>query len=204
MLTDAERIIGLYQRHARAWAAAREDLFGGPLIEVGWLDRFLRMLPPCPAVLDLGCGSGEPIGRYLAEKGCHLTGVDAALEMITMWKGRLPQHAWHVADMRSLSLGRLFDGVLAWDSFFHFSHDDQRRMFPVFRAHAGSGAPLMFTSGPSHGVAMGTFGGEPLYHASLDAAEYRSLLGEHGFDIVAHKVGDPACGGRTVWLACLR
>jgi hypothetical protein len=64
--------------------------------------------------------------------------------------------------------------------------------------------PLMFTSGPSHGVAMGTFGGEPLYHASLDAAEYRSLLGEHGFDIVAHKVGDPACGGRTVWLACLR
>jgi SAM-dependent methyltransferase len=141
MLTDAERIIGLYQRHARAWAAAREDLFGGPLIEVGWLDRFLRMLPPCPAVLDLGCGSGEPIGRYLAEKGCHLTGVDAALEMITMWKGRLPQHAWHVADMRSLSLGRLFDGVLAWDSFFHFSHDDQRRMFPVFRAHAGSGAP---------------------------------------------------------------
>jgi hypothetical protein len=103
--------------------------------------------------------------------------------------------------MRTLSLGCLFDGVLAWDSFFHLSYDDQRRMFPIFQAHASTGAPLMFTSGPAHGVAVGTFGGEPLYHASLDAAEYLALLSEHGFAVMAHKVEDPACGGRTVWLA---
>jgi hypothetical protein len=36
-----------------------------------------------------------------------------------------------------LSLQRSFDGILAWDSFFHLNHDDQRRMFPVFRAHGG-------------------------------------------------------------------
>jgi len=203
MATDAERIIALYQRHARTWAVARGDLLGGPPMEAGWLDRFLRMLPAYPAVLDLGCGSGEPIGSYLAEQGCGLTGVDAAPEMITMCKACLPRHAWHVTDMRTLSLGRLFDGVLAWDSFFHLSHDDQRHMFPIFRAHAATGAPLMFTTGPAHGVVVGTFGGEPLYHASLDAAEYRALLGGHGFTIVAHEVEDPACGGRTVWLARL-
>jgi hypothetical protein len=106
--------------------------------------------------------------------------------------------------MRVLSLGRRFDGILAWDSFFHLSHDDQRRMFPVFRAHAASGAALLFTSGPAHGVAMGTLGGEPLYHASLDGAEYRALLAESGFAVVAHAVEDPTCGHRTIWLAQLR
>jgi hypothetical protein len=94
--------------------------------------------------------------------------------------------------------------ILAWDSFFHLCHDDQRRMFPVFRAHAAPSASLMFTSGLAHGEAMGTFEGEPLYHASLDGAEYHALLDENGFAVVAHAVEDWTCGRHTIWLAQLR
>ena len=36
---------------------------------------------------------------------------------------------------------------------------------------------------------------------SLDPAEYATLLGGIGFNIVAHVVEDPQAGGRTVWLA---
>ena len=74
-------------------------------------------------------------------------------------------------------------------------------MFPIFRTHAAQRAALMFTSGPAHGVAIGTFEGEPLYHASLDPAEYRALLDKNGFAVVAHAVEDPTCGGHTIWLA---
>ncbi len=74
-------------------------------------------------------------------------------------------------------------------------------MFPIFQAHALPGAPLMFSTGHSHGEAIGSYQGEPLYHASLDATEYRSLLGESGFSVLAHVKEDAACGGRTVWLA---
>jgi trans-aconitate methyltransferase len=204
MTTDADRIIGLYRRHARAWAAARGSRQGNRLMEAGWLDRFLSLLPPRPAVLDLGCGTGEPIGRYLTDQGCDLTGVDSSPEMIAMCEGHLPEQTWRIADMRSLSLGRVFDGILAWDSFFHLGHDDQRRIFPVFRLHAAPRAALLFTSGTAHGVAMGTFEGEPLYHASLDSAEYRALLDENGFAVVAHMVEDPSCGRHTIWLAQLR
>ncbi len=171
-------------------------------MEAGWLDRFLGLLPlPRPAVLDLGCGPGEPMARYLAERGCDLTGVDSAPEMIAACEARLPGHSWRVGDMRALSLGHRFDGILAWDSFFHLLHDDQRRMFPTFREHAAPGAALMFTSGPGHGVAIGAYRGEPLYHASLDPAEYRALLRANGFGVVEHVAEDPDCGGHTVWLA---
>ena len=61
----------------------------------------------------------------------------------------------------------------------------------------------MFTSGPAHGVAIGTFEGEPLYHASLDGAEYRALLHQNGFTVMAHVTEDPACGRHTIWLAQL-
>jgi hypothetical protein len=62
----------------------------------------------------------------------------------------------------------------------------------------------MFTSGTSFGEAMGTLEGEPLYHASLDAAEYRRLLDSNGFDVVDHVVEDPECGRHTVWVGRLR
>jgi SAM-dependent methyltransferase len=201
MPTDAERIVGLYRRHAGAWAFARAAPSAAPPMEAGWLDRFLALLPRDPTVLDIGCGSGEPIARYLIGQGCALTDVDSAPEMIDLGEARLPGQTWHVADMRSLALGRAFDGIIAWDSFFHLCHDDQRRMFPIFRAHAAPRAALMFTSGPAHGVSMGMFEGEPLYHASLNPAEYRALLDASGFAVVAHAVEDPSCGWHTIWLA---
>ena len=203
MASDDEQIIRLYQRHARAWTQQRERQ-RGRLMEASWLDRFLGLLPVRRAVLDVGCGSGEPMGRYLAERGCGMTGIDSAPDMIAMWNDRLRGHASRVADMRLLCLGKRFDGILAWDSCFHLCHDDQRRMFPVFRDHAAAGAALMFTSGPAHGEAIGSLEGEALYHASLDSAEYRALLDEAGFAVVADVAEDPTCGGHTVWLARFR
>jgi SAM-dependent methyltransferase len=197
MSKDADRIIGLYQDRARAW----DEMRPRALMERAWLDRFIGLLPACGSVLDIGCGSGEPIARYLIEAGLDLAGVDASPAMIAMCRTRFPERDWTVADMRRLALGRRFDGLLAWDSFFHLTPEDQRAMFPIFAAHAGQAAALMFTSGPRHGEAIGAFHGEPLYHGSLDPAEYRSLLDKHRFEVVAHVAEDPGCGGHTVWLA---
>jgi len=200
MTSEAERIIGLYQRHADAWAHDRGDR----LFEAAWLERFRRLLPLHATVLDIGCGTGKPIARYLIEQGFEITGVDSSPAMIAMCRDHFPAQEWQIADMRTLALGRTFNGVLAWDSFFHLAPDDQRRMFPIFRDHAAPRAALMFTSGPSHGEAIGSFHGEPLYHASLDREEYRTLLDESGFDVITHVVEDPNCGLHTIWLAQLR
>ncbi len=59
----------------------------------------------------------------------------------------------------------------------------------------------MFTSGPAHGEAIGSFNGDPLFHASLAPEEYRALLDACGFEVVAFEPEDPSCGSRTVWLA---
>lgn len=200
---SAERIIGLYRRHAHAWAVKRANQ-PGTLMEAAWLDRFLALLPRQPTVLDIGCGTGLPIARYLAERGCKVTGVDSSPEMIAICRDTLAQQEWRVADMRNLSLLRTFNGILAWDSLFHLCPDDQRQMFSVFQAHAAPDAVLMFTSGPGFGEAIGTFEGEPLYHASLEGAEYRALLDNSGFVVEAHVVEDPACGLHTIWLAQCR
>lgn len=205
MSTAAERIIGLYERHAAGWinARLREGREAG-LYEREWLDRFRGLIPSGGSVLDLGCGAGEPMARYLDGVGYAVAGVDSSPAMIAAFQARLPRPRALVADMRALSLGETFQGILAWDSFFHLNHADQERMFPIFRAHAAPNAAVMFTSGPARGEAMGLMEGEPLYHASLDADEYRALLDRQGFTVIATVTEDQTCGGRTVWLAQLR
>jgi cyclopropane fatty-acyl-phospholipid synthase-like methyltransferase len=195
----SESIIDLYQRHAREFDRER----GRDLLEREWLDQFLGHIPAAGTVLDIGCGMAEPIARYMIERGFMVVGVDSSPSMIEMCRGRFPDAEWIVADMRELSLGRRFDGVLAWDSFFHLNVDDQRGMFARFAAHALPGAPLMFTSGTSEGEAIGSWCGEPLFHASLAPAEYELLLASNGFLVEAHRANDPDCGGHTVWMATL-
>lgn len=196
-MEDAGRIVGLYQRHAAAFDRLRDKT----LFERSWIDRFVQALPARAAVLDIGCGSGEPIAADLIGRGLALTGIDSSAAMIDLCRSRFPEAKWLVGDMRDMALGMRFDGLLAWNSFFHLTGDDQRAMFPLFAAHARPGGLLMFTSGPDEGVAMGTFEGEPLYHASLSPDEYQALLEENGFAVIAHALNDQASGGVTVWLS---
>ncbi|SFK45465.1 class I SAM-dependent DNA methyltransferase [Methylocapsa palsarum] len=194
---DSQKIIGLYDRHARAFDRERNR----SLFERPWLDRFLRLLPAGGSILDLGCGVGEPIGRYFIESGREVVGVDSSPAMIAVCKNRFPRGTFVEADMRTLSYPRSFSGIIASDSFFHLTPADQRKMFGVFRQHADKGAALIFTSGPAYGVSMGEYHGEPLYHASLDVAEYHALLDQNGFQVVSFALEDPDCGGHTIWLA---
>ncbi len=199
MADFSERIIDHYERHAREWAADRRN---SDWNDKPWHDRFIAALPKNATVLDLGCGSGSPVAVNMVACGFRVTGIDASATMISLCRDRLPNQEWIVADMRSLSLGRRFDGILAWDSFFHLTPDDQRHMFEVFSAHAAQPAILMFNAGPAHGEAIGSYRGEPLYHASLDVAENEELLARSGFTVISHAIEDwQSGGGRTAWIA---
>jgi cyclopropane fatty-acyl-phospholipid synthase-like methyltransferase len=195
----SETVIDLYRRHSSRWDADRR---GSGWNDRAWHEMFAGALNAGSRVLDLGCGGGEPIAHFLVKQGMHLTGVDASPEMVMLARDRMPDQEWIVADMRRLALDRRFDGILAWDSYFHLAHEAQRAMFEVFDRHATDTAVLMFNTGPDHGESASTytFEDETLYHASLAPAQYRALLAGIGFEVIRHVANDEGSGGRTVWL----
>jgi len=196
-MVDLARV---YARHATRFDRARM----GSAVERPYLDQLCALSPSPGSALDLGCGSGEPIARQLVERGYSVTGVDMVEEMLALGRERLPQATWLRADMRALALPTRFDLVIAWDSFFHLPPNDQRAMLETFRQHTAQGGALLFNSGTREGGGIGgDMFGDPLYHASLDTDEYRSILEQHGYRVISHNIKDPACGGRTVWIAQL-
>ncbi len=194
----AEQIPQIYERHALAWDADRNR---GTWNDKRWHDQFIACLTPGARVLDLGCGSGMPVALHLVQHGLRVTGVDTSPTLIALCRQRMPEQEWITAEMQALALPRRFDGLLGWDSFFHLTPEHQRTMFTVFAAHAAPGAFLLFNTGPEQGESLGSYQGEPLYHASLDPEEYQQLLDQSGFARLTHTVEDPTAGGRTTWLA---
>lgn len=193
----AENIIEMYRKHGRAWTELRGDI----LYEKSWLDLFRRHLSDKSTILDLGCGSGRTIANFFIQHGHKVIGVDSSETMIDMAKQGFPEQNWICQDMRTVDVAEKIDGILAWDSFFHLTPDDQRKMFSQFSRHARLGTVLMFTSGPSHGEAIGELFGDALYHASLAVQEYQALLHQYGFQVIRMVVEDIDCTGHTVWLA---
>src|SRR5579883_688423 len=181
MTNPDKLVIELYIRKGIKWAELRKK--ESTLYERGWLDRFLQLVPKTGSILDLGCGCGVPIAQYFIEQEYQVTGVDASPYLLEMAQAAFPLQRWILSDMRGLQLDDKFNGIISWDSFFHLNHEDQRAMFKIFAQHAAERAALMFTSGPSHGEVLGELEGEPLYHASLDPAEYRALFHHAGFKV---------------------
>lgn len=191
------RIVELYQRHAAAFDAARRDSFP----ERTWLGRFECMLPRRSELLDLGCGGGEPVGRFLVDRGHYVTGVDTSTTLINLARTRFARHKWIEADMTKFGAeSSAYDGILAWSSLFHLEPLWQEKLIRRIAVWLRKGGVALFNTGPANGVAIGEFEGEDLYHASLAPAEYRAILAESGLTVVNHVSEDASCGGFTVWL----
>ncbi|MDQ0603611.1 SAM-dependent methyltransferase [Streptomyces canus] len=90
----------------------------GQVASAEWL---IRSLPAGSRVLDLGCGTGIPTARQLADGGLDVVGVDLSDRMVTLAQRYVPTGTFHRADIADLrpdgprDLGR-FDAVAAFFS----------------------------------------------------------------------------------------
>jgi trans-aconitate methyltransferase len=171
------------------------------LMEIEYLNLITNSIPQGGSILDLGCGTGEPIAQFFIDKGFKITGVDGSQKMIALCKKRFPDQNWIVTDMREFNLPQRFDAIIAWHSFFHLEHNCQRDMFKIFESHIKPNGILAFTSGTEHGEVWSNNGGKQLYHASLSIEEYKNLLRKTSFKMLIHKISDPKCGEATTWVA---
>lgn len=199
-MTTPDDILPAYEREAREWARTRiRELWEVPALIAAVAGR-----APGLSVLDLGCGAGEPLAAWFVARGDAVTGVDGAAAMVAEFRARVPRARVIHTDMRGLDLGRRFDVILGWNSFFHLSPADQRAMFPVFTRHAAPDCHLLLTTGPAATEAIGQVGQSPVYHASLSPIDYRQAFDAAGFDVVWFRPEDTELRGHSVWLARFR
>lgn len=187
----------VYDSEAEAWHRGRIRT----LYEKKWLDPFEAKLPAKGLLLDLGCGTGDPIGSYFLAQGYEVTGVDYAPGMIDIAQKHFPEGTWLVQDMTALNLPSCFAGIYSWDGFFHLTRRDQRALLPKLAELLIPGGTLLLTVGDENGEITGTVAGKPVYHASLSTVEYETVLRKSGFNDVISIPNDGSHLGRFVLMA---
>jgi SAM-dependent methyltransferase len=121
--------------------------------EADYVARALRSdLPVVRSVLELGSGTGRH-GRLLAANGFAVHGVERSPDMVALAKSSAHMvdtaggsFSCEVGDLRALSLGQVFDAVIA---LFHVvsyqvTDDDLRATFAAASRHLAPGGVFMF------------------------------------------------------------
>lgn len=149
-----------------------------PLLSAGeraWLDRLIMPLPRGGTILDLGCGGGEPIDRYLIDHGFHIIGIDSNPIAIELAHTRFPRERWLLGDMRRATLDESFAGIVAWNSLSLLPATDQDAMAERIMAWLKPGGRLLCSGD-------------------------RAALTRRGMVEVAHVNSDNSCAGACVSL----
>jgi ubiquinone/menaquinone biosynthesis C-methylase UbiE len=105
-----------YDRVAERYLASKDA--EDPTIMLA-LEELAHKLPPDAAVLDLGCGAGVPVTRWLAQRFA-ITGVDLSANQLELARKHVPAANFLKADMTDLSFApETFDAVVAFHSIIH-------------------------------------------------------------------------------------
>ncbi|MES2439382.1 MAG: class I SAM-dependent methyltransferase [Verrucomicrobiota bacterium] len=168
--------------------------------ETGYLSLLLDPLKPGASVLDLGCGTGQPIATHIASLGHRVTGVDGSAAMLDIARERLPAHRWIHALMQDVEFDEAFDAVVCWDSLFHLPRRFYAPVIGKIHRWLAPGGRLMVSSGglvddTPDGFTDTMFDHE-FYYDSLSPVEMTAALEHAGFRIVLAEMCDLPDGGR--------
>ena len=187
-----------YDRIADRWLASRTGFTPSLRRHLGDL---VRGLPRGADVLDVGCGSGIPVARHLADRGLRVTGIDASARLLEHARRKVPTATFVHGDMRTVDLDQRFDAIVAWDSVFHVPRLDHAHVFGRFRGWLGRRGRLLLSLGGSAGEGTSEMFGETFFYSGVAPDAALRQLARAGFRIVEAEIDDPSSGGHLAIVA---
>ncbi len=176
---------------------------------LGYVDKILKGLPPETKILDLGCGTGNPIAKHIIQKGFRLVGVDQSEKMLEIAKTVVPEAQLIHADMESVQFNDKFGAIVAWDSIFHVERKNHSAIFHKLSNSLEIGGRLFLSAGGSDPVSddpsaegfTSEMFGHIFYYSGYAPDVTRKLLVAEGFEIEVWEVDDPSSRGHIAVIA---
>jgi len=155
-----------------------------PEVGVSDLASFARRLPPRARVLDLGCGDGIPVSRFLTREGFDVVALDSSPEMIARYRANFPDVSTRCERAEEADFpAESFEAVVAWGVLFHLSEAEQRGVIGKVADWLRPGGRFLFTSGDVEDTTEGEMNGVAFQYTSLGVSGYRDVIERVGMSL---------------------
>ena len=161
---------------------------------------FSALLPPGGDVLDVGCGAGVPVTRFLVDAGFNVTGVDVSSCMLQLARDHVPEANFLKMDMRQLEFAAgCFDGICAFYSLFHVPKEEHLRILFGFNRLLRRGGILLFSSGMCKWEGVEDFHGADMFWSHPDREATRQMVIDAGFTVRMSEIQELG-GEKQFWV----
>lgn len=147
--------------------------------------RWLRRLPPGGRVLEIGCGSGEPILRQLLAQGMDATAIELSSKMYAKASAACPSARLINGSVLDLDETEAYDAVLSINSLAYLDPVDLRfALLRIHRALKPGGLLLLHGWKPSGHIVDGGFAHvlqQKMWSWQPDAGALTTALSEYGW-----------------------
>lgn len=164
-----------------------------------WLREVLSRLPDGSNVLDVGCGSGVPAMKLIAERH-RATGIDIAAVQIELARRNVSGVRLIHGDVMSVEFpAESFDAISAFYVVEHLPRDEHAHLFSRFERWLRPGGYLVFTVEPEDepGV-VGDWLGAPMFFSQFDSEKTLDLVRDAGFRVIRHAIESQTEGAKQV------
>jgi len=145
--------------------------------------QWARSLPQGGSVIDVGCGSGEPLTAVLIEAGLAVLAIDASPRLVAAFRSRFPdtEIACETAE-ESRFFGRRFDAILSVGLLFLLPAGRQEQVLTRFADSLVSGGRILFSAPYQTGIWDDLLTGRP--SVSLGFKAYQALIEAKGMALI--------------------
>jgi len=197
-----------YDRIAAQW---HKNFRGQAYVErtLSYVDCVLEGLLPQARVLDLGCGTGNPIARHIIDCGFRVVGVDQSTKLLEIARTVIPEAELIHADMVDIEFTESFASAIAWDSVFHLPREAHPALYRKLARALDPGRRLLLSVGGSGAESLDSTAvginsemfGQNFFYDGYAPDIARRLIETAGFEIELWEVDDPSSQGHIAVIA---
>lgn len=152
------------------------------------LEEFASYLTGGAKILDVGCGAGIPVTKFLVQHGFEVTGIDFSEEMLKLARKNVPNAKFIQRDMTEMDFeANSFDGLVAFYSIIHVPKEEHFSLFQSFHRILRPEGIVLLCLGSDDWEATVEYYGTNMFWSHYSPAESQRLLKEAGFQIMFGK-----------------
>jgi cyclopropane fatty-acyl-phospholipid synthase-like methyltransferase len=174
-----------YDKIAGKYAVARRKFDSLP-----YLEKLRAALPEGADVLDLGCGSGVPVAKFLVDAGCRVRGVDLSEKQIELAKRNVPEGTFELRDISGIGVGEYaVDAVVSFYAIFHVPRETHADLFAKMRSFLRPKGMLLVTMAATDWEGIdANFLGEPMFESHYGPKKNAQMIRDAGFKILLDEI----------------